>query len=121
MKGSKNKQKQTIAVMTCWFGAYPWYFPYFIHSCTYNNTIDFYIITDNECPILNKPENVKIVCKTLDEIRSSASQKLGLTVNIDYPYKLCDFKPAYVFLFPEIITSANKSIAASGANISIFI
>jgi len=61
------------------------------------------IITNNEEPIANKPNNVKIVYRTLAEIRDSASKKLGFKVNIDYPYKLCDFKPAYGFLFPEII------------------
>lgn len=91
-----------IAVITCWYGAYPWYFPYFIHSCAFNPTIDFYIITDNLEIIPNKPENVKIVFKTLEEIKTAASKKLGFTVNIDYPYKICDFKPAYGFLFPEI-------------------
>jgi hypothetical protein len=39
----------------------------------------------------------------LDKIIESASDKLGFRVNIDYPYKLCDFKPAYGFIFPEII------------------
>lgn len=63
----------------------------------------FYIITDNKNKIDNKPQNVKIIYKTLEEIKASAFQKLGFKVNIDYPYKLCDFKPAYGFLFPEII------------------
>jgi hypothetical protein len=51
----------------------------------------------------NKPENVKIIYKSISEIKTNASHKLGFKVNIDYPYKLCDFKPAYGFLFPEII------------------
>jgi hypothetical protein len=34
---------------------------------------------------------------------ASASNKFNFDVNIDHPYKLCDFKPAYGFLFPEII------------------
>ncbi len=95
--------KNTIAIVTCWYGPYPWYFSYFIHSCSYNPTIDFIIITDNKQPVSNKPKNVKIIYKTLEEIKSTASKKLGFTVNIDHPYKLCDFKPAYGFLFPEII------------------
>src|SRR5665811_1376568 len=94
---------RSIAILTCWYGSYPWYFPYFIHSCSYNPTIDFFIITDNHALIHNKPENVKIIYKTLEEIKKAASEKLGIKVNIDYPYKLCDFKPAYGFLFPEII------------------
>ncbi|KAF2335010.1 DUF6625 family protein [Flavobacterium daemonense] len=93
----------SIASITCWYGKFPWYFPYFLHSCSFNPTVDFYIITDNKNKIGNKPDNVKIIYKTLDEIKASASEKLGFKVNIDYPYKLCDFKPAYGFLFPEII------------------
>jgi len=92
-----------IAILTCWYGHYPWYLPYFIHSCKFNPTIDFYIITDNLEIIPNKPNNVKIIFKTLEEIKKSASEKLGFTVNIEYPYKLCDFKPSYGFLFSAII------------------
>lgn len=92
-----------IAILTCWYGAYPWYLPYFVHSCSYNPTIDFYIVTDNQQLICNKPENVIIVYKKLDEIKATATKKLGFTVSIDNPYKLNDFKPAYGFLFPEII------------------
>ncbi|MDR7370785.1 DUF6625 family protein [Flavobacterium aquidurense] len=94
----------SIASITCWYGKFPWYLPYFLHSCSFNPTVDFYIITDNQTRIDNKPDNVKIIYKTLNEIKAVASQKLGFTVNIDYPYKLCDFKPAYGFLFPEIIS-----------------
>lgn len=90
-------KRTTIASIACWYGKYPWYFPYFLHSCSFNPTIDFYIITDNQALPDNKPENVKIIHKTLGEIKLSASQKLGFKVNIDYPYKLCDFKPAYCF------------------------
>ncbi len=92
-----------IAILTCWYGPYPWYFFYFIHSCSFNTSIDFYIITDNKQIVSDKPDNVKIIFKTLEEINATASEKLGFQVNIDYPYKLCDFKPAYGFLFPEII------------------
>jgi hypothetical protein len=95
--------ENSIAVLTCWYGPYPWYLPYFIHSCTYNPTIDFIIITDNKQLIPNKPQNIKIVSKTIEEIKLTACKKLGFTVNIDYPYKLCDFKPAYGFLFSELI------------------
>jgi hypothetical protein len=95
--------QNSILVMTCWYGKYPWYLPYYLHSCTFNPSIDFIIITDNEKHPENLPENVKIINRTLDEIINSTSEKLGFKINIDYPYKLCDFKPAYGFMFPEII------------------
>jgi hypothetical protein len=97
------QKEQSITLLTCWYGPYPWYLPYFIHSCAYNPTVDFIIITDNSEPVQNKPDNVKFVYKTLNEIKREASLKLGFAVNIDRPYKLCDYKPAYGFLFPEII------------------
>ena len=50
----------------------PWYFPYFIHSCSFNPTIDFIIITDNKELIRNQPKNVKIIHKTIEEIKQNA-------------------------------------------------
>jgi len=97
--------QKEIAMLTCWYGPYPWYFPYFVDSCKYNPTIDFYIITENNGEILNKPDNIIIIIKTLEELKLNFSEKLGFSVCIDYPYKLCDFKPAYGFLFPEIIAN----------------
>ncbi len=93
----------TIAILTCWYGTYLWYFSYFLHSCSYNPSVDFYIITDNEDVIYNQPPNVKIVNKELNELMEAASQKLGFSVAINHPYKLNDFKPAYGFIFPELI------------------
>lgn len=95
--------QNTICLITCWYGPYPWYFPYFIKSCAYNGSIDFIIITENQVAVLNKPENVKFVYKTLNEIQSKASKKLGFEVSLTYPYKLCDLKPAYGYLFSELI------------------
>ena len=87
----------------CFYGKLPWYFDYFVHSCKYNPTVDFYIFTDITC---NKslPENIRVIKKTVDDIKKLASDKLGFEVNIKYPYKLCDFKPAYGFIFSEYLT-----------------
>lgn len=92
-----------IILITCWYGKYPWYLPYYIHSCSFNPDIDFVIITDNTDKIPFLPKNVKIIDKKLEEIIDTTSRKMGFQINIDYPYKLCDFKPAYGFMFPEII------------------
>jgi len=92
-----------IAIITCWYGDYPWYFSYFIHSCSFNRTIDFIIITSNTDSIANKPENVKIIHASMDKLQSLVSRKMKFTVNIGYAYKLNDFKPAYGFIFSRII------------------
>lgn len=98
-----NSTLSSLAILTCWYGPYPWYLPHFIHSCSFNPTVDFYIITDNTVEIKNKPENVKIIFKTLDDIKNIGFEKLGFDINIEYPYKLCDFKPAYGYFFEDII------------------
>ncbi|KAA0127285.1 hypothetical protein FY557_14040 [Chryseobacterium sp. SN22] len=92
-----------IILITCWYGEYPWYLPYYLHSCSFNPNIDFVIITDNEQKIASLPDNVKIIHKKLDDIIDETSAKIGFRINIDTPYKLCDFKPAYGFMFPDLI------------------
>lgn len=95
----------SIALMVSWYGPYPWYFPYFVHTVSFSPTVDFIIVTDNTEEIPNKPDNLKIVYHTMAELKENFSYKLGFSVNIDSPYKLCDFKPAYGFLFQDIINS----------------
>jgi hypothetical protein len=103
MKNNQNLVSYKIAILTCWYGSYPWYFYLYLHSCSFNPTVNFIIITENTGAIPNLPGNVKIVNKTLKEVKERAAQKLGFKVNIQHPYKLCDFKPVYGFLFPELI------------------
>lgn len=74
-----------IVLITCWYGEYPWYLPYYVHSCSFNRDIDFVIITDNKNEIPLLPSNVKIIYKGLGEIILSTSKKLGFQINIDYP------------------------------------
>ena len=103
MKPTKNKKEKTIAFITCYMGGLPWYFKFFVHSCKYNPTVDFYILTDDRSYSKSVPPNVIIIDKTLAEINELASQKLGFKTNINYPYKLCDFKPTYGYLFSDLI------------------
>lgn len=92
-----------LALISCYIGKLPWYFHYFVHSCRYNTTVDFYIITDDSTWQKPLPANVKLIPKTLADISRLAESKLGFTVDLRDGYKLCDFKPAYGFIFPDII------------------
>ncbi len=91
-----------IVLLICYYGEFPWYFPYFLHSCKYNPSVTFMIITDATYNY-DLPENVIFVKKSLDEIKILASEKLGLSFQIDFPYKLCDLRPAYGFVFTDFI------------------
>lgn len=94
---------KTIRIIACWSGEYPWYLPYFIHSCQYNPSVEFVIVSDNDKELEGVPSNLKIIHKTLAEMEEIASQKLGFVAAIKDGYKLNDFKPAYGYIFSELI------------------
>lgn len=92
-----------IIVLIPYFGKFPWYFPYFLHSCKFNATIDFLIFSDID-NIYRLPQNVQIINKSFNEIKALISKKLNIDVNLGFPYKLCDFKPAYGLIFDDYTT-----------------
>lgn len=57
-------------------------------------------MTQNLCV----PSNVRLCYMTIKEIEILATKKFGIPTKIEYPYKLCDYKPAYGLLFEEILT-----------------
>ncbi|MBS1600616.1 MAG: hypothetical protein JST75_20495 [Bacteroidetes bacterium] len=94
-----------IGIVCCYIGKLPWYFDYFVLSCKYNPTVDFFLVVDDKsCAERKVPENIKFIYTSLREINILASQKLGFETNIVDSYKLCDFKPVYGLLFSEILT-----------------
>src|ERR1700755_1065070 len=96
----KNKK---IAFIVCYIGKLPWYFDYFVHSCKYNADIDFFILNDDESYKGALPANIKLIHTTLEDISTTATQKLGFKITIEYGYKLCDFKPAYGIIFSDLL------------------
>jgi len=92
-----------IVLLICWQGLYPWYFPYFLHSCQYNTTIDFLIFTENQDTFLHLPSNVKIIPYSLEQFKTDAAKVLGFDIAVESGYKLCDFKPAYGNIFQDYI------------------
>jgi len=101
------KAEQKIVLISCYFGPLPWFFQYFVHSCKYNPSINFVIIADDPTYAGLLPANVKIIYKTLTEFSKTASDRFGFIVNIEHAYKMCDFKPAYGFVFPELLLGYN--------------
>jgi hypothetical protein len=94
--------KRILFIIT-YIGKYPWYFSYFLHSLRYNPTVDFLFFTDNHELNLNYPANVRIVPYSIEEFKSNASIALGFDVSVESGYKLCDFRPAYGYIFSDYI------------------
>src|ERR1700748_110766 len=97
------KQLKKIALLICYYGKFPWYFNYFVYTCRCNPTIDFFIITDQALDFLALPDNIKVIYQKINDINTRIFDRLGLTTTVTQGYKLCDFRPAYGLLFPDLL------------------
>ena len=91
-----------ILLIIPYFGQFNNYFSLFLESCRNNPTVNWLILTDDTTPY-SYPNNVKVVYTTLSEIKSRIEKKLGFDIKLDTPYKLCDFKPTYGYVFDEYL------------------
>ena len=86
-----------------YFGKFNNYFQFFLNSCGRNKEYNWIIFTD-DIRKFSYPENVKVVYTTFDEIKSRIVKKISdIQIKIESPYKLCDYKPLYGYLFEEYI------------------
>lgn len=74
-----------------------------LQSCRYNPTIDWIILTDDRTTILRCPDNVRLVYMTLSTLKQTVQKRFPFPISLDQPYKLCDFKPAYGYMFPQYV------------------
>lgn len=91
---------KTILFICPYFGKLPeGHMKLWLLSCEKNPTIDWLILTDDRTSALDYPPNVKVVYTTLEEIKRQAQEKFDFPISLDRPYKLCDYKPAYGYIF----------------------
>lgn len=86
-----------------YFGKFPSYFQLFLNTCSYNKRFEWIIFTDNK-EEYNYPSNVKKVNITFSQMKDLVNEKFGFEVALLKPYKLCDLKPAYGYIFESYIT-----------------
>lgn len=91
---------KSIILCIPYFGKLPNYFNVFLKSCEYNKTIDFLLFTDDHSNY-DYPENFKVIYTTLEDIQRRIKNTFDFEVNIDFPFKLCDYRPAYGEIFKE--------------------
>lgn len=85
-----------------YYGSFPNYFPLWLQSAKANPKYDFYFITDIDFQ-LPTPNNVFFIDMPFFNIVDRVKQVLNIKPALNNAYKLCDFKPAYALLFPEIV------------------
>ena len=85
-----------------YFGKFPNYFPLFLKSCSFNKKFNWLLITNNN-KNYDYPENFRVVRMSFDDLRILIQSKFDFEISLNSPYKLCDYKPAYGYLFEEYI------------------
>ncbi len=58
------------------------------------------IITDNMQSYI-WPDNVRKLYMSFAQMRQRIQKKFSMQISLEYPYKLCDFKPTYGYVFEE--------------------
>lgn len=85
-----------------YFGRFPNYFQLVLNSMEFNKEFNWLIFTDNN-ESYNLPKNVKIVKTTFDGIKKQIQKKFDFKISLERPYKFCDFRPAYGYIFEEYL------------------
>jgi len=92
------------SALCCYFGKWPSNFKYWLNSCKYNTDIDFIFVTDISMEGYDVPENVKILNLSFKDVQEKVKSEFPeINVSLDRPYKLCDFKVAYGYIFNDFI------------------
>jgi hypothetical protein len=82
------------------FGSWPRWLPVFLESCRWNENVDWLFYTDCEPPE-DPPANVRFHRMSLGELRDLISAKLQVDAALTYPFKVCDFRPAFGVIFAD--------------------
>lgn len=87
-----------------YFGKLPDNFPVFLKTCEENMNFNWILFTDDETAY-NYPENFKVIYMSFFELQEKIRAKFDFPILLEKPYKLCDFKPAYGFIFEEYLSN----------------
>ena len=99
-----EEKKKDIAFIIPYFGKFNNYFQFFLNSCRHNLDCDWIIFTD-DMRVYDYPVNVKVHYCKLEDIKNLFIAKFNCDVELTKPYKLCDFKPMYGYVFEEYLTN----------------
>lgn len=91
-----------IIFIVPFFGKMKNYFQLWLNSCAYNTDVDWLIFTDDATPY-RYPQNVRVIYKSFSWIQQRIKSKFDFDVSIERPYKLCDYRPAYGYIFGDFI------------------
>lgn len=89
-----------ICLIVPYFGSLPKWFSLYLESCRMNKRFNWLIITDDRA-YYDYPDNVELLYYNFEDFVTLVQSKFDFEISLKKPYKLCDFKPAYGFIFEE--------------------
>lgn len=90
-----------IKIIFPYFGQFPPQFKFWWKSALNNSDIYFIFITDNRT--IRSEKNIKVIYMTFKECCERIKKCFNFEISLCSPYKLCDFKPAYYYIFHDFI------------------
>jgi hypothetical protein len=94
-----------ICVVIPYFGTLPPNINTFLYSASYNEEIDWLIFTDQRTSDLLKVKNVTFIHTTFENIKKRFQKIVNNAINIEAPYKLCDYRPLYGKAFSDYLSN----------------
>lgn len=94
--------KNKVAIIACYFGKLPNYFPLWLKSCGSNKEFTWFVFTD-DVTCYEYSDNIKIISMSFENAKQLVENKVDFKVNIAKPYKFCDFKVLYGIVFEDYI------------------
>jgi hypothetical protein len=84
------------------FGKFPNYFDLFLKSIEMNPEFDWLFFTDDTNYTF--PPNTKVYEMSFDQIKELFQSKIDFNISLEAPYKICDYRCAFGYLFKEYIS-----------------
>lgn len=92
-----------IIFIVPYFGKLPPYFDVWMQSMGRNHTVNILFISDLLSD-KNMPDNFRLLNWSFQVTKDYIQKKFPFIISLESPYKLCDFKPAYGYIFKDYIS-----------------
>lgn len=90
----------SICYIVLYFGKLPNSMSCWLESCALNDTVNWILYTDDKTKY-DYPPNVSVCYTTFKEMVERIQDKFDFPISIDTPYRLCDYKVSYGYIFED--------------------
>lgn len=96
-----------ICILVPYFGHFPNFFEYWLLSASKNDSIDYFVFTDQETKKYERRGflNIKFLHMEMAEMIDLIKRRINLYLPNLSPYKICDLRPAFGVIFSNYITN----------------